>query len=82
MHVPEGADIRVIMDEVQKRLGNTAELPLLGGIPRSTLLRSLRLDEITSALGATVVAAARDEDSLDVDVSKVHTSGFPVPSYY
>ena len=71
MHVPKGADPREITQAVRDKLGDRAGMKLLGGMPRSSLLRSLRLDEITGALAAVPVAGTQEAAELDVDVSKV-----------
>ena len=71
MHVPKGANSQEITEAVREKLRDRAGLQLLGGIPRSGLLRRLRLDEITGALGAEPVAGAHEDADLDVDVSKV-----------
>lgn len=76
MHVPEGADPNEIVEAVRDKLGEKAGLKLLGGMPRSPLLRRLHLDEITGALSAAPIAgtAGTDADVTDVDVSKVNAT--------
>lgn len=69
VHVPEGADPRDITDKIRAKLGPS--LKVFGGIPRSPLLRTLHLDEITGSLGASPVTGGREVLGLDVDVSKV-----------